>query len=88
MIQYKRNNSNPVREPEIKQFHGTINQFQADYDVFITNSRFAYKVRKATREGASIILLDGNDLVRLVIKCELFIPSVTTYVLDGFYLRD
>lgn len=31
------------------------------------------------------ISIDGNDLVRLVIKYELYITPVTTYVLDDFY---
>ena len=30
-------------------------------------------------------VIDGNDLIRLVIKYELYITPVTTYVLDGFY---
>lgn len=46
------------------------------------------KAREAAKEGTPITLIDGNDLVRLVIKYELFITPVTTYVLDGFYLKD
>lgn len=81
IIQCKRFNSNPVREPEINQFLGTMNKFQADYGVFITNSRFTNKAR----EGTPITLIDGNDLIRLVIKYELYITPVTTYILDDFY---
>ena len=33
-------------------------------------------------------VIDGNDLIRLVIKYELYITPVTTYVLDGFYTED
>ena len=40
------------------------------------------------REGTPITLIDGNDLIRLVIKYELYITPVTTYVLDGFYTED
>ncbi|MBD9220040.1 MAG: Mrr restriction system protein [Clostridiales bacterium] len=85
IIQCKRFNSNPVREPEINQFLGTMNKFQADYGVFITNSRFTNKAREAAREGTPITLIDGNDLIRLVIKYELYITPVTTYILDDFY---
>mgnify|MGYP000944425943 CR=1 FL=1 len=46
------------------------------------------EVREAAREGAPITLIDGNDLIRLVIKYELYITPVTTYVLDGFYTED
>ena len=85
VIQCKRFNSNPVSEPDINQFLGAMNKYQADYGVFITNSRFTNKAREAAREGTPITLIDGNDLIRLVIKYELYITPVTTYVLDGFY---
>ena len=88
VIQCKRFNTNPVSEPDINQFLGAMNKFQADYGVFITNSRFTNKAREAAREGTPITLIDGNDLTRLVIKYELFITQVTTYVLDDFYSED
>ena len=88
VIQCKRFNANPVSEPDINQFLGAMNKFQADYGVFITNSRFTNKAREAAREGTPITLIDGNDLIRLVIKYELFITPVTTYVLDDFYSED
>lgn len=88
VIQCKRFNSNPVSEPDINQFLGAMNKYQADYGVFITNSRFTNKAREAAREGTPITLIDGNDLIRLVIKYELYITPVTTYVLDGFYAED
>ena len=85
VIQCKRYNSAPVREPDINQFLGAMNKFQADYGVFITNSRFTNSARIASREGSPITLIDGNDLVDLVIKYQLYITPVTTYVLDDFY---
>lgn len=88
VIQCKRFSTNPVREPDINQFLGAMNKFQADYGVFITNSRFTNQAREAAREGTPITLIDGNDLIRLVIKYELFITQVTTYVLDDFYYED
>ena len=36
VIQCKRYNIAPVREPEINQFLGAMNKYQADYGVFIT----------------------------------------------------
>lgn len=81
VIQCKRYNAAPVSEPEINQFLGAMNKYQADYGVFITNGRFT----KAAREGSPITLIDGNDLVRLVIRYELYITPVKTYVLDEFY---
>lgn len=86
VIQCKRFNTNPVGEPDINQFLGAMNKFQADYGVFITNSRFTNQAREAAREGTPITLIDGNDLIKLVIRYQLFITPVTTYVLDDFYL--
>lgn len=85
VIQCKRYNAGPVTEPDINQFLGAMNKFQADYGVFITNSRFTYSARIASREGSPITLIDGNDLVELVIRYQLYITPVTTYVLDEFY---
>lgn len=85
VIQCKRFNTNPVGEPDINQFLGAMNKFQADYGVFITNSRFTNQAREAAREGTPITLIDGNDLIKLVIRYQLFITPVTTYVLDDFY---
>ena len=85
VIKCKRYNAAPVSEPEINQFLGTMNKYQADYGVFITNGRFTKAARTAAREGSPITLIDGNDLVRLVIRYELYITPVKTYVLDEFY---
>ena len=85
VIQCKRYNIAPVREPEINQFLGAMNKFQADYGVFITNGRFTNSARVAAREGSPITLIDGNELVRLVKRYELYITPVQTYVLDDFY---
>lgn len=85
VTQCKRYNVAPVTEPEINQFLGAMNKYQADYGVFITNGRFTNSARVAAREGSPITLIDGNDLVKLVIKYELYITPVKTYVLDEFY---
>lgn len=85
VIQCKRYNVAPVREPEINQFLGAMNKYQADYGVFITNGRFTNSARQAARAGSPITLIDGNDLVKLVIKYELYITPVKTYVLEEFY---
>ena len=75
-------------EPDINQFLGAMNKFQADYGVFITSSRFTTKAREAAREGSPITLIDGDDLVELIIKYELFVTPVTTYILEDFYRND
>lgn len=85
VIQCKRYNVSPVTEPEINQFLGAMNKYQADYGVFITNGRFTSAARIAAREGSPITLIDRNDLVKLVIRYELYIRPVKTYVLEEFY---
>ena len=85
VIQCKRYNSGAVTEPEINQFLGVMNKYQADYGVFITNGRYTNAARSASREGSPITLIDGNDLVKLVIRYELYITPVKTYILDDFY---
>ena len=85
VIQCKRYNVGPVSEPEINQFLGAMNKYQADYGVFITNGRFTSAARVAAKEGSPITLIDGNELVRLVIRYELYIKPVQNYVLDEFY---
>ena len=85
VIQCKRYNSGDVGSPEIDRFLGAMNKFQADYGIFITNSRYSSSAQKAALAGTPITLLDGNDLVRLVIKYQLDIKPVTTYELLDFY---
>lgn len=85
VIQCKRYNTSPTGEPEINQFLGAMNKYQADYGVFITNGRYTNAARNAAREGSPITLIDGNDLINLVIKYELYLTPVKTYVLDDFY---
>lgn len=84
VIQCKRWQGN-VGSPEIDQFLGAMNKFQADYGIFITNSRYSASARDAARAGTPITLIDGDELVRLVKKYQLYIYPVTTYELDDFY---
>lgn len=88
VIQCKRYNTGKVSEPDINGFLGAMSKFQADYGVFITNSLFTEQARKAASEGKPITLIDGSELVNLVIKYRLYITPVTTYVLDDFYLDE
>lgn len=84
VIQCKRWQGN-IGSPEIDQFLGAMNKFQADYGIFITNSRYSVAAREAARAGTPITLIDGDELVRLVKKYQLYIYPVTTYELDEFY---
>lgn len=88
VIQCKRYNTNKVGEPEINQFLGAMSKFQADYGVFITNSLFTEQARRAAAEGKPITLIDGSELINLVIKYRVNITPVTTYILGDFYLEE
>lgn len=85
VFQCKRYNVAPVRKPKINQFLGATNKYQVDYGVFITNGRFTNSARQTARKGFPITFIDGNDLVKLVIKYELYITPIKTYVLEEFY---
>ena len=87
VIQCKRYNSGKVGEPEINQFLGAMSKFQADYGVFITNNLFTEQARQAESEGKPITLIDGSELIKLVMKYELYITPVKIYLLDDFYLE-
>ena len=86
VIQCKRYNAGKVGEPEINQFLGAMSKFQADYGVFITNNLFTEQARHTAAEGKPITLIDGSELIKLVMKYELYITPVKTYLLDDFYL--
>lgn len=89
VVQCKRYNAGPVSGPAINQFLGVMNKYQADYGVFITNSRFTTAAKTAAKEGSPITLIDGNKLVELVKRYELGVKPVQTYVLlDEFYDSD
>lgn len=85
VIQCKRYNTSDVSSPEIDRFLGAMNKNQADYGIFITNSRFTVSARRAAVEGSPITLIDSEELVRLIIKYELFLVPVQTYELTDFY---
>lgn len=74
-----------VGSVEIDQFLGAMNKFRADYGIFITNSRYTSSARDAARAGMPVTLIDGDELVRLVKKYQLYLIPVSTYILGNFY---
>ncbi|MBR0482693.1 restriction endonuclease [Candidatus Saccharibacteria bacterium] len=84
VIQCKRWQGN-VGSSEINQFLGAMNKFQADYGIFITNSRYTTSAREAARAGTPITLIDGDELVRLVKKYNLYVYPITVYEFTEFY---
>ena len=75
-IQAKRWEGN-VPSPEIDKFRGAMDKYNAEF------SKAAIETsRLGTR---TITLIDGDIIVDLVAKYELYVKPVTTYVLDDFY---
>jgi restriction system protein len=85
VIQCKRYNAGSVGSQEIDMFLGAMSKFQADYGIFITNSRFTTSAVEAARSGKPITLINGTDLVNLVIRYQLHIKPIQTYELLDFY---
>lgn len=74
-----------VGSQEIDRFLGAMDKFQADYGIFITSGRYTTAAREAARAGTPITLIDGDELVRLVVKYRLHIYEVKMYALDEYY---
>ena len=82
-----------VGEPEIRNFSGSLQAKGASKGVFITTSTFGPKAREtANRISAGnqfIRLIDGKELSRLMIGCDVGVVTETTYdvkKLDENYL--
>ncbi|NME30805.1 Mrr restriction system protein [Lactobacillus amylovorus subsp. animalium] len=80
--------NNSVSSPEIDKFRGAMDKFRAEFGIFITTSTFTRDAVKASRAGTRVItLIDGDKLLDLVAKYELYVTPkvVTTYELDDFF---
>jgi restriction system protein len=82
-IQAKRWNETPVNHSEIRNFIGALDFQHADRGIFITTSTFTKDIiEKVTRSSKRIILIDGNELARLMIT-----HKVGVSVVDSFELK-
>ena len=70
--------SNPVSVAFIRDLYGVVHAKNANKGILITNSTFT-KPAEEFAEGKQLELIDGNELMRLLVKYELFIPSETIY---------
>jgi restriction system protein len=60
---------NPVSEPEIRAFSGSLGAAKADKGVFVTTSSFTQPARDfAERHPFKIVLIDGDQLTSLMIR--------------------
>ena len=76
-----------VSAPEIDNFRGAMDKFNAEFGIFITNSDFTREAVRTAREGTRIItLINGDQVCDLVAKYNYYVDPVTTYRLKDFYL--
>jgi restriction system protein len=82
-IQAKRWNETPVGHADIRNFIGALDFKHAERGIFITTSTFTKDIiEKVDRSSKRIILIDGNELAKLMI-----IHKVGVSVEDTFELK-
>lgn len=75
---------NPVGRPEIQQFVGALQERFASKGVFITTSTFSKgAIEVVTRLPARIVLIDGAELVRLMVEHDVGVSAREAYVLKA-----
>ena len=63
-----------------------MDKFRAEYGIFITTSTFTKDAVRTSRTGSRVItLIDGDRLLDLIAKYQLYVTPVTTYKLDKFF---
>ena len=85
-VQCKKYTDNPVGSPEINNLRGAIDTHRAEYGIFITTSYFSSEAIKSSREGGTpITLINGEELVDLMVKYKYKVHEVPTYIPDEDY---
>ena len=94
-VQAKRWDKGKVNRPDIDNFIGALILKGASKGVFITTSRFTKGAKKAANEGAGpkIVLIDGKELVQLMIDHDVGVSAGDFYQikevdLDYFAIDD
>ncbi|EFV01848.1 restriction endonuclease [Pseudoramibacter alactolyticus ATCC 23263] len=72
-----------VGKPEIQKFAGALLEQNAAKGLFITTASYSQKARDYAKNsgGATIVLIDGKQLTRLMIKHNLGVSIETTYAI-------
>lgn len=79
-IQAKKWDKNNVGRPELMQFVGALQAQKANKGVFITTSQFTDEARRYISQiGSKIVLIDGQQLVSLMIDHDLGVTTVSLY---------
>lgn len=81
-VQAKRYIDHPVRRPEVQSFAGSLEGQRARKGVFITTSRFTNDAIEYTgRIEKRIVLIDGEELARLMIDHGVGVTTLRSYSL-------
>ena len=71
---------NPVGRPEIQKFVGALDGKKARKGVFLTTAKFTAEARTYTEQSNfSIVLIDGEELTRLMIDYNLGVSTSETF---------
>lgn len=89
-IQAKRwNDNSKVGTPEIDKFAGAMSYSNAEFGIFITTANFSRDAIERARSGQRpITLINGDKIIELVEKYQLYIQPVTTFQLESFYMEE
>ncbi len=88
-VQCKKYSDNPVGSPEINNLRGAIDTHRAEYGIFITTSYFSSEAIRSSREGGTpITLINGEELVSLMVKYKYKVYEIPTYIPDEEYFND
>jgi len=73
--------STKVDRPEVQKFAGALQGVKASKGLFITTAGFSAKAREYAENlhGSTIVLVDGNQLMKLMIKINLGVSVEHTY---------
>lgn len=66
-----------------------MDNYNAEYGIFITTSNYTRSAIEASRIGTRVIkLINGVYICDLVAKYEFYVSPVTTYELNDFYFEE
>jgi restriction system protein len=80
-MQAKRYTDNAVGPEAINAFYGALQRKGADRGVFITSSTFTAGAKQAERDFRNVVLIDGDELVRLMVAHGIGVEVTSTHVL-------
>ncbi len=74
---------NAVGRPQVQQFLGALDEHGAAKGVFVTTSRFTPEARRAeARTGRQLVLVDGEELARLMVRYRVGVRRLRRYDLE------